>query len=222
MSRFAVLDVETTGLSPDRGDRVVEIAIIVLDENFRVVRMLDSLVHPCRRIPPYVASIHGISDAAVQKAPTFTQLLPELLNCVADATHLVAHNISFDLGFLRSEFAISGLAMPRSMQKICTMQLARRQRVARDAKLGTVARALRIPTIANAHRAVIDAGVTARILSLIHKPEAEHASAPISWPQPDAELVRVPQYPRPLQQISLQTLRKFGLKIQGAEERTLF
>lgn len=221
MSRFAVLDVETTGLSPDRGDRVVEIAIIVLDENFRVVRMLDSLVHPCRRIPSHVASIHGISDAAVQEAPTFTQLIPELLDCVADATHLVAHNISFDLGFLRSEFAVSGFQMPRTLQKICTMQLARRQRVARDAKLGTVARTLRIPTIANAHRAVIDAGVTARVLSLLHKPETK-AFTPILWPQPDAELVRVPQYPRPLQQISLQTLTKFGLKIKGAEERTLF
>ena len=138
MSRFAVLDVETTGLSPEQGDRVVEIAIIVLDEQFRVVRMLDSLVHPCRQIPPYVASIHGISNASVQAAPTFTQLIPELLDCVSDATHLVAHNISFDLSFLRSEFAISGLQMPRTFQKICTMQLARRLRVARDAKLATV------------------------------------------------------------------------------------
>ncbi len=222
MSRFAVLDVETTGLSPDQGDRVVEIAIIVLDESFRVVRMLDSLVHPCRRIPPYVASIHGISDTAVQEAPTFTQLIPELLDCVSDATHLVAHNISFDLGFLRSEFAVSGLQMPRTLQKICTMQLARRQRVARDAKLGTVARALRIPTIANAHRAIIDAGVTARVLSLLHNPETDKVALPIAWPRPDAELVRVPQYPRPLQQLSLQTLTKFGLKIKGAEERTLF
>ncbi len=222
MTRFAVLDVETTGLSADQGDRVVEIAVIMLDENFRVVRMLDSLVHPCRRIPPYVASIHGISDAAVQDAPTFTQLVPELLDCMADATHLVAHNISFDLGFLRSEFAVSGLPMPRTLQKICTMQLARRQRVARDAKLGTVARALRIPTIANAHRAVIDAGVTARVLSLLHTPETDKSPQPILWPQPDAALVRIPQYPRPLQRISLQSLTKFGLELFGTEEKTLF
>lgn len=222
MSRFAVLDLETTGLSPDQGDRVVEIAIIVLDENFRVVRMLDSLVHPCRRIPPYVASIHGISDAAVQEAPTFTQLIPELLDCLSDATHLVAHNISFDLGFLRSEFSISGLAMPGSIQKICTMQLARRLRVARDAKLATVARALRIPTIANAHRAVIDAGVTARVLSLLHKPETVKESQTISWPRPDMELVRVPPYPRPAQRVNAQSLTKFGLELRGQEEKTLF
>ena len=222
MTRFAVLDFETTGLSPDRGDRVVEIAIIVLDENFRVVRMLDSLVHPCRRIPPYVASIHGISDSAVLHAPTFTQLIPELLDCVADATHLVAHNISFDLGFLRSEFAVSGLTMPRTLQKICTMQLARRHRVARDAKLGTVARALRIPSIANAHRAIIDAGVTARVLSLLHTPDTENVISPIAWPQPDTELVRIPSFPRPMQPVSLQSLTKFGLKLKGAEERTLF
>lgn len=222
MSRFAVLDVETTGLSPDQGDRVVEIAIIVLDENFRVVRMLDSLVHPCRRIPPYVASIHGISDSAVQQAPTFTQLIPEFLDCVSDATHLVAHNISFDLSFLRSEFAVSGLQMPRTLQKICTMQLARRLRVARDAKLATVARTLRIPTIANAHRAVIDAGVTARVLSLLHKPETNRQSEPISWPRPDAELIRVPQYPRPTQTVNVQSLTKFGLELRSKEERTLF
>jgi len=222
VARFAVLDFETTGLSADRGDRVVEIAVIVLDENFRVVRMLDSLVHPCRRIPPYVASIHGISDIAVQDAPTFTQLIPELLDCVSDATHLVAHNISFDLGFLRSEFAVSGLQMPATLQKICTMQLARRQRVARDAKLGTVARALRIPTIANAHRAVIDAGVTARVLSLLYNSEPDKATKAISWPRPDADLVRVPQYPRPMQKISLQSLTKFGLELFGTEEKTLF
>lgn len=222
MTRFAVLDVETTGLSANQGDRVVEIAIIVLDDNFRVVRMLDSLVHPCRRIPPYVASIHGISDAAVQHAPTFTELIPELLDCVSDVTHLVAHNASFDLGFLRSEFSVSGLMMPTTMQKICTMQLARRQRVARDAKLGTVAQALQIPTIANAHRAVIDAGVTARILSLLHNSEADQVTSPISWPKPDAELVRSPQYPRPTQPVSLQSLIKFGLTLQAAEEKTLF
>lgn len=222
MTRFAVLDVETTGLSADRGDRVVEIAVIVLDENFRVVRMLDSLVHPCRRIPPYVASIHGISDVAVQDAPTFTQLVPELLDCLADVTHLVAHNISFDLGFLRSEFAVSGLHMPQTLQKICTMQLARRQRVARDAKLGTVARALRIPTIANAHRAVIDAGVTARILSLLHNSGTDRETTPIPWPRPDADLIRVPQYPRPMQKVSLQSLTKFGLELLGTDEKTLF
>lgn len=216
------MDVETTGLSAEQGDRVVEIAIIVLDENFRVVRMLDSLVHPCRRIPPYVASIHGISDAAVQDAPTFTQLIPELLDCVSDATHLVAHNISFDLGFLRSEFAVSGLQMPGTLQKICTMQLARRLRVARDAKLGTVARALRIPTIANAHRAVIDAGVTARVFSLLHSPETDKATKAILWPCPDVELVRVAQYPRPTQQVSLQSLTKFGLELVVTKEKTLF
>lgn len=222
MSRFAVLDVETTGLSPDRGDRIVEIAIIVLDENFRVVRMLDSLVHPCRRIPPYVASIHGISDAAVQDAPTFTQLIPELLDCVSGTTHLVAHNISFDLGFLRSELAVSGLQMPRTLQRICTMQLARRHRVARDAKLGTVAKALRIPSIANAHRAIIDAGVTARVLSLLHSPAPGNRIQPISWPQANEELVRVSPFPRPMQTVSLQFLTNFGLKIKSAEERTLF
>lgn len=62
VSLFAVLDVETTGLSSAQGDRVVEIAVVVLDEHFQVVRMFDSLVHPQRSIPSHVTQIHGISN----------------------------------------------------------------------------------------------------------------------------------------------------------------
>ena len=92
MALFAVLDVETTGLSPAKGDRVVEIAVIVLDEQFRVVRMFDSLVNPERSIPSHVTQIHGISHHAVRSAPTFADLLPGLMNCFSGITHLVAHN----------------------------------------------------------------------------------------------------------------------------------
>jgi DNA polymerase III epsilon subunit family exonuclease len=106
---FAVLDVETTGLSPAQGDRVVEIAVVILDEQFRVVHMFDSLVNPQRSIPPHVTQIHGISNQAVRSAPTFADLLPDLMGCLSETTHLVAHNISFDLGFLRSELSECGI-----------------------------------------------------------------------------------------------------------------
>jgi DNA polymerase-3 subunit epsilon len=210
---FAVLDVETTGLSAAQGDRVVELAVVVLDEQFRVVRMFDSLIHPQRSIPSHVTQIHGISNQAVRTAPVFAELLPDLMACFADTTHLVAHNISFDLGFLRAEFDACGVQMPGSFGRLCTMKIARKKRIARDAKLSTVASALCIPTIANAHRAIVDAAVTARVLSLLHEDDNSVNHPPIHWP------VRAPtvdshcQFPRENPQISKQTLAHFGLKI---------
>jgi DNA polymerase-3 subunit epsilon len=210
---FAVLDVETTGLSSAQGDRVVELAVVVLDEQFRVVRMFDSLIHPQRSIPSYVTQIHGISNHAVSTAPKFADLIPDLMTCIAGTTHLVAHNISFDLGFLTSEFNACGVQMPKSFGRLCTMKMARKKRVASNAQLSTVASSLRIPTIANAHRAIVDAAVTARILSLLHEDDNSVTHPPIHWP------VRAPtvdshcQFPRENPPISKQTLAHFGLKI---------
>lgn len=73
MTLFAVIDVETTGLSAAQGDRVVEFAAVILDEQFRVVRMFDSLVHPQRSIPPHVTQIHGISNHAESAQPRHLQ-----------------------------------------------------------------------------------------------------------------------------------------------------
>lgn len=181
--RYAVLDVETTGLTPASGDRVVEIAVIVLDDRFRVVRFFESLVQPLRRIPAEVTRIHGISDRDVSGAPAFQEIFPDLVECLTGVTHLVAHNISFDLNFLSAEIAASGHELPRRHGRICTMKLARTQSVAHDAKLGTVARALGIPFPGDAHRAAVDAGVTARILPLLLKNASGiESTAAIEWP----------------------------------------
>ena len=213
MSLFAVLDVETTGLSAAVGDRVVELAVVILDEQFRVVRMFDSLVHPQRSIPTCVTQIHGISNRDVQAAPTFAELLPDLMDCLSGATHLVAHNISFDLGFLKAEFSACGVSMPASFGRLCTMKIARRKKVAHNAKLSSVASALRIPTIANAHRAIVDAAVTAKVLSLLHEDDACAMHKPIAWSSllPTTDCHR--QFPRGNPQISKQTLGHFGLQI---------
>lgn len=210
---FAVLDVETTGLSAAQGDRVVEIAVVILDEQFRVIRMFDSLVHPQRSIPSQVAQIHGISNHAVRSAPTFADLLPDLMNCLSGTTHLVAHNISFDVGFLRAELSQCAAEMPESFGRLCTMQIARSKRVAHNAKLSSVASALRIPTIADAHRAIVDAAITARVLSLIHEEDATVTDSPICWPgyQPSNGCHR--QFPRGNPVISMQSLAHFGLTI---------
>lgn len=213
MAAFAVIDVETTGLSAALGDRVVEIAVVILDEQFHVVRIFDSLVHPQRSIPSQVTQIHGISNQAVRAAPTFPELLPDLIDCLSGTTHLVAHNISFDLGFMQAELRASGVQMPESFGRLCTMQIARQRRVARDAKLSTVAAALRIPKIAQAHRAIVDAGITARVLSLLHEEEPSSTPAPICWPNLQRSSGCHQQFPRHNPTISKQSLAHFGLTI---------
>ncbi len=219
MSLFAVFDVETTGLSSAQGDRVVEIAIVVLDDQFRVVRMLDSLVHPQRSIPSQVTRIHGISNEAIREAPTFADLLPELIDCFSGVTHLVAHNISFDLGFLRAELSECGVEMPHSFGRLCTMQLARQKRVAQNAKLATVVSALRIPMISNAHRAIVDAGATARVLSLLLEEDASVSHSPIRWPMHQTLSGCPRQLPRDNPPITLQSLTSFGLAIASNATR---
>lgn len=112
--RYAVVDVETTGFSPAR-DRVVE-AACVLVQNSAIVQTWSSLVWPERSIPSYASAVHGIYDADVANAPSFSSVCAQLRLLCAGAT-IVAHNAAFDLGFLPV------LANHRS---ICTVRLARR------------------------------------------------------------------------------------------------
>lgn len=176
MTRFAVLDVATTGRSAPLGDRIVEIAAIVLDEHFRLVRFFESLVQPLRRIPAEAARTHGLGDAEVRLAPAFFEIFPDLMECLTGVTHLVAHDVSFGLEFLATEMTACGHQWPSESARICTMQLAQSQCVTEDPSLKSVAQAMGIEFPGKYHRAAVAAGVTARLLPLLLR------SAPIIGP----------------------------------------
>ena len=156
---FAVIDVETTGFS-FRNDRVVEVACLRLDARFRPVAQFESLVDPERSIPERVSRIHGICDRDVAGAPTLLQLAPWLKALTAGAT-LVAHNASFDRGFL---------AFLGEREWLCTVRLARRAfPTAPSYGNQALRRYLRLddePRFAGlrAHRAFADVTVTAEVL----------------------------------------------------------
>ncbi|WP_159460978.1 3'-5' exonuclease [Corynebacterium dentalis] len=97
--QFALIDTETTGLSPKK-DRIVEIAVVTLDSGFSEVNRWHTLVNPGRPIPN--SSIHGISDAMVRDAPTFGQVYAELLTQLRGKV-LLAHNATFDADMLVAE-----------------------------------------------------------------------------------------------------------------------
>jgi DNA polymerase III epsilon subunit family exonuclease len=113
--RYAIIDVETTGFSPI-SDRVVEAACVLVQDG-AIVRTWSSLVNPERPIPDYASRVHGITDADVANAPPFERVQRELYALCEGAT-VVAHNASFDLGFL---------PLLARLPSLCTLQLARRR-----------------------------------------------------------------------------------------------
>src|SRR2546422_1924369 len=159
--RFAVVDVETTGTSPRRGDRIIEIAVAVL-EGDRVTPAFESLVNPGVPIAPFVAQLTGIDAATVRDAPCFAAVADRLLDHLA-GTVFVAHNVRFDWTFLLVE-----LERARSLllqgPRVCTLRLARRLLPALESRsLDTLARFFGIE-IERRHRAGPDAMAAARIL----------------------------------------------------------
>jgi DNA polymerase III subunit epsilon len=96
-SRFAFVDVETTGIDPNKC-AVVEVACQIVEAG-EVVASFESLVNPCRGIPPSVTAIHGIHDGMVWGQPTLRELAHDLRRLCRGAV-VVAHNAAFDLRFL--------------------------------------------------------------------------------------------------------------------------
>jgi len=101
-ARFAFLDLETTGLSPWFGDRICEVGLI-LTEGRRIKSTYQQLVNPERPLSPAAASVNGLNDAELARAPVFAQIAGEVEACLCEAV-VVCHNAGFDLQFLDSEF----------------------------------------------------------------------------------------------------------------------
>lgn len=119
-AKFAVFDVETTGLFPEQHDRIVEIAIVHLGEQFAIAQEWTSVVNPNRDLGP--THVHRITGRMAKGAPAFREVADDVIHHLKGRT-LIAHNASFDIRFLRSEFDRLGMQLP-SLPAIDTMQLA--------------------------------------------------------------------------------------------------
>ena len=119
---YAVVDVETTGMSARGADRITEIAIVHVDGETRRVAF-DSLVNPGRRIPPFITRLTGIDDALVAGAPRFAEVADRVLAALQGRV-FVAHNARFDLSFLRAELERACDVVFRP-QQLCTVRLSR-------------------------------------------------------------------------------------------------
>lgn len=160
--KYIVVDVETTGMSTARGDRVIEIGAVAIErghmcEEFTTLIRIEQPIHWAAQ------QVHGISADMLRDQPLPAEVWPQFAQFISGAV-LIAHNASFDTGFIRHELSRCGLSLPN--RSICTVQRSRRYlpKLANH-RLETVARHLlgEIPTGTRMHRALDDARLTAQV-----------------------------------------------------------
>jgi DNA polymerase-3 subunit epsilon len=159
---IVMLDFETTGLSPDAGDRITEVAALRIADG-RIVERYVTLVNCGVRVPSFITQLTGITQAMVDGAPPATEVVPALIDFIG-ADVLAAHNASFDEKFLKAEGALLGHGCGHA-GLVCSLKLSRRVFPGMASyKLGQLSRALGIAFKGNAHRAEADAEVAAQLL----------------------------------------------------------
>ncbi len=155
-----VLDFETSGLFPERGDRAIEIGAVRLVGE-RIVDRFQSLMNAGRWINPFIEDLTGISNAMVQEAPPAAEVMSQFYRFIG-ASPLVAHNASFDRRFLDTELALIGLR--RQQELACSLLVARRlYPAAPNHRLQTLVHYHDLPTNGTFHRALADAEMTAHL-----------------------------------------------------------
>lgn len=160
LERIAVIDFETTGISPSSSCRATEIAVVIMEQG-RIVDRYQSLMNAGVRIPSFIEALTGISNSMLRTAPPNTQVMQEVAEFVG-ATPLVAHNASFDQKFW--DYELSRIQRSREQSFACSMLLARRLMPgAPNHKLGTLTTWAQLPNTGKAHRAMADAEMAANL-----------------------------------------------------------
>ena len=162
MKKTVVFDVETSGLSPSSGHRIIEIGAVALEEG-NVVGEFHSLVASGCAIDPRVVAVHGITPETLVGNPGPDEVFPMFREFVGNAA-LIAHNARFDVSFLRAEFRRLGFRMTNKVY--CTMNLSRRLHPRLpNHQLDTVYQHLcgEVGNATQCHRALADARLTVEV-----------------------------------------------------------
>ena len=114
MTRFAIIDIETTGIQFKQG-KITEIAILIY-QNGQIVDQFESLINPETSIPFEITRITGITNEMVEHAPKFYEVAKKILEITHDAI-FVAHNVQFDYSFVKEEFSALGYSFSRKKNR---------------------------------------------------------------------------------------------------------
>ncbi len=155
-----ILDFETTGLSPDNGDRAIEIGAVKL-ENGVVTEQFQELMYPGRPVSHFIADYTGITNDMLSDAAPCHEVMARFADFI-QGHNLVAHNASFDKRFLDSE--LKRISRRYDGQFVCSLLLSRRiNQNAPNHKLGTLINYKGIASNGDFHRALYDSQMTAKL-----------------------------------------------------------
>jgi DNA polymerase III subunit epsilon len=163
METLAVIDFETTGMSPAQGARATEIAAVLVQDG-QIVGRFQSLMNSGAWVPPFIEQLTGISNQMLAAAPSALAVMREVLQFTRGCP-LVAHNAAFDRSFWRAEAQAADCEADPAHDFACTLLLSRRlYPLANNHRLGTLAALHQLPHSGRAHRALADAQTTAHLL----------------------------------------------------------
>jgi DNA polymerase-3 subunit epsilon len=165
--RQIFLDTETTGLSPDSGDRIIEIGCIEMVNRRLTERRLHVYLNPERANHPDAVRIHGLTDEFLADKPLFATIVDELMAFVGDEpAEIIIHNAAFDLGFLNMELSRVGRsAFSTQVAKVTdTLLMAREQFPGKSNSLDALCKRLEVDNANRSlHGALLDAGLLAEV-----------------------------------------------------------
>lgn len=210
---FAVVDLETTGLYPST-DRVVEIAVILLNSSLEVTAEFCTLIDPKRDVGP--TRIHGIRACDVVGAPSFAQAAATVWSMLSGRV-LVAHNVSFDARFLNAEFARCGVRLPPP-PVMCTMALASYYLPGLPGRGLAACCAAAGVGLSGHHSALADAYAAAGLLGRFR---GAHGQLPDSWAQAILEAAAARWIPTPPSMALRPVTRAEQVARQGARRPPL-
>ena len=125
MVREIVFDTETTGLSPERGDKLVEIGAIELINHKPTGKFFHKYINPERDVPEEVVKVHGLTEEFLKDFPIFRDIADEFIDFVGDDGILVAHNANFDMGFINYELSLLNKNTYKNDRVIDTLEIAK-------------------------------------------------------------------------------------------------
>ena len=155
-----ILDFETTGLSPEMGDRAIEIGAVCIEDG-EIKGHFQELMNPGRRIDSFIEDYTGITNEMLKDAPSCEEVMHKFADFIS-RYNLVAHKASFDQRFLDAE--LGRISRKYTGEFACSMLAARRiYQDAPDHKLGTLVKYANIPTDGVFHRALYDSEMTTKL-----------------------------------------------------------
>jgi DNA polymerase-3 subunit epsilon len=184
--RQVVLDTETTGLSWERGNRVVEIGCIELLERRPTGRRFQRYLNPGRAMEPGAQEVTGLTLEFLSDKPKFEQVAEEFLDFIRGA-ELIIHNADFDVGFLDYELSLAGAHLGRTREHagvLDTLSLARERYPGQRNSLDALCKRLGVD---NAHRKLHGALLDAELLAEVYLAmTAGQGDLGLSLERPDA------------------------------------